>query len=517
MASKKVEELPDRIADVFQGQHILLTGGTGFLGKVIVEKLLRCLPNIGHIYLLVRPKKGKEPEQRLNEIFNSPLFDKVRAQKGLDAMCKSVTLINGDVQLPGLGISLLDRQLLIEKINIIYHAAATVRFDEPLKKAVLTNTRGTKLIVELAKEIKNLLFFGHISTAYCHLEEKLLEEKPYAPPADPHKIITCVEWMDEDVVEAITDKILGNLPNTYAFTKSLSESLVEEAMPYIPAVILRPSIVVPVWKEPLPGWTDNINGPTGLLIGAGKGVIRTMYCNENGYADYVSADLVVNAILTCTWNFIYLKDQEKRVYNLTSSSDFKVSWAEIIEIGRKVTEKVPLNGVVWYPGGSMKKSRLHHNICVFFLHTIPAYFIDALIFLAGYKPVMCRVQQRIQKGFEVFEYYANNQWDFVNNNIKEIRDKLNAREYQSYFLHGDDIDLYEYFESCVRAARIYILNEPPETLPAARRHVRIMYWVDIFTKILFFGLLLFMLFSLSDYFNSFFVKNWTSVTKILSL
>lgn len=45
--------------------------------------------------------------------------------------------------------------------------------------------------------------------------------------------------MDDDVVEAMTDKILAHFPNTYAFTKALSESLVEEAMPYIPAIILR--------------------------------------------------------------------------------------------------------------------------------------------------------------------------------------------------------------------------------------------------------------------------------------
>ena len=45
--------------------------------------------------------------------------------------------------------------------------------------------------------------------------------------------------MDDQVVEAMTDKILGDLPNTYAFTKALSEGLVEEAMKDIPAIILR--------------------------------------------------------------------------------------------------------------------------------------------------------------------------------------------------------------------------------------------------------------------------------------
>ncbi|KAF7404776.1 hypothetical protein HZH66_003682 [Vespula vulgaris] len=517
MADKKMDNLPDRIEQTFRGQNILITGGTGFLGKVMLEKFLRCLPGITQIFMLVRPKKGKEPKDRLDEIFQGPVFDQIREQKGLGILHNRVTAIKGDVMLPELGISAEDKKMLIDKITIIYHAAATVRFDEALKKAVLLNTRGTKQMLELAKEMKNLLFFGHISTSYCHLDQKLLEEKLYPPPADPHKVIQCIEWMDDEIVDIITDKILGKIPNTYAFTKALSEGIIEEAMPHIPVVLLRPSVVVPIWKEPLPGWTDNINGPTGLLIGAGKGVIRSMYCNENSYADYVPVDILVNAILACTWNYIYFKDHDKRIYNLTSSSDFKVSWAEIIEIGRRVIEKIPLNGVLWYPGGSMKRSRLHHDICVFLFHTIPAYFIDTIIFLAGYEPIMCRVQRRIQKGFDVFEYYANNQWDFINANIKEVRDKLNAREYNKYYMHGDDIDVYKYFETCVQAARIYILKELPETLPAARRHIRIMYWVDIFTKILFFALLIYVLFSWMDSFETLFEGSWTGVTKILSL
>ena len=89
-------------------------------------------------------------------------------------------------------------------------------------------------------------------------------------------------------------------------------------------LLFRPSIIIPVWKEPIPGWTDNINGPVGLLIGAGKGVIRTMYCQETGYADYLPVDIAVNAIFACSWNYLYFKDYENRVYNLTSSSEFKV-------------------------------------------------------------------------------------------------------------------------------------------------------------------------------------------------
>lgn len=65
-------------------------------------------------------------------------------------------MISGDCSLPDLGISDDDRKLLAENISIVYHCAATVRFDETLKRAVLLNTRGTKLMLELSKTFKKL-------------------------------------------------------------------------------------------------------------------------------------------------------------------------------------------------------------------------------------------------------------------------------------------------------------------------------------------------------------------------
>lgn len=62
---------PDRVAETFAGRRILITGGTGFLGKTLIEKILRCLPETAQIYMLIRTKKNKTPKQRLEEIFNS--------------------------------------------------------------------------------------------------------------------------------------------------------------------------------------------------------------------------------------------------------------------------------------------------------------------------------------------------------------------------------------------------------------------------------------------------------------
>lgn len=87
-------------------------------------------------------------------------------------------------------------------------------------------------------------------------------------------------------------------------------------------------------------------------------------------------------------NAFCFRDYERNIYHLTSSAEIKVSWEKVIEIGRWVImNKMPLNGVMWYPGGSMKSSRLHHQICSVLYHWIPAILIDSLLFCIGYKPV----------------------------------------------------------------------------------------------------------------------------------
>lgn len=79
----------------------------------------------------------------------------LKNQEG-DEPFKKVRAIAGDVSAPDLALSPEDRKLLIDEVNMIFHCAATIRFDEALKKAVLLNVRGTKLMLELAKEIKDL-------------------------------------------------------------------------------------------------------------------------------------------------------------------------------------------------------------------------------------------------------------------------------------------------------------------------------------------------------------------------
>jgi len=59
------------IVDFYAGRTVLVTGATGFMGKVLLEKLLRSCPTITKIYVLIRPKKGFSVEVRLTQLLES--------------------------------------------------------------------------------------------------------------------------------------------------------------------------------------------------------------------------------------------------------------------------------------------------------------------------------------------------------------------------------------------------------------------------------------------------------------
>ena len=58
------------ITEFYSGHDIFITGATGFMGKCLVEKVLRSLPTAGHVFVMVRPKKGKSVKERMEELKN---------------------------------------------------------------------------------------------------------------------------------------------------------------------------------------------------------------------------------------------------------------------------------------------------------------------------------------------------------------------------------------------------------------------------------------------------------------
>jgi fatty acyl-CoA reductase len=83
MASAISDIQPSEIVNYYKNKGIFITGATGFLGKVLIEKLLRSCYDLKKIYILVRPKKGINPNERLNEIFDSRVSKKSTELKSL--------------------------------------------------------------------------------------------------------------------------------------------------------------------------------------------------------------------------------------------------------------------------------------------------------------------------------------------------------------------------------------------------------------------------------------------------
>jgi alcohol-forming fatty acyl-CoA reductase len=65
----------------FEGKRVLITGTTGFLGKVLLEKILFSLSCVDRVYVLIRAKDGSNLHERFKkEIVSSACFDRLRQQ-----------------------------------------------------------------------------------------------------------------------------------------------------------------------------------------------------------------------------------------------------------------------------------------------------------------------------------------------------------------------------------------------------------------------------------------------------
>lgn len=60
-------------------------------------------------------------------------------------------------------------------------------------------------------------------------------------------------------------------------------------------------LVTGAWKEPYPGWVDNVSGITGIFMECGRGTIKTIICNDKLKMDIIPVDIVVNTLITAAW------------------------------------------------------------------------------------------------------------------------------------------------------------------------------------------------------------------------
>merc|ERR1712079_346804 len=121
-----------KVSKFYENKTVFITGATGFMGKVLVEKLLRST-KVRKIYLLIRPKRGVETKVRLQELMSAKIFDHLKESN--PERLSVVEVVTGDITKEDFGLSQSDIQTLLDEVEVVFHSAATIRFDEKLTEA----------------------------------------------------------------------------------------------------------------------------------------------------------------------------------------------------------------------------------------------------------------------------------------------------------------------------------------------------------------------------------------------
>ncbi len=324
---------------LLDGVHVLLTGGTGFLGQAMLEKLLSAYPTV-RVSLLIRDRRGVPAARRMETLLRKPVFRAWRERTGDEEWQRvvhdRVSVIEGhlgDITLPG-------------DIDVVIHAASTVSFDRPIDEAFATNVSGVAALYEALADAGADPHVVHVSTAYVAgvrkgvileaaldhaadwrtelasarairdeaerdsrrpemLRKTSAQARAEHSKAGPQSVARSAEearrdWVARRLVEYGRSRAQSlGWPDVYTFTKALGERVAEElwAGPGHRLSVVRPAIVESSLRYPYPGWIDGFKMADPLIIAYGQGILPEFPGLPDSVLDIIPVDLVVNAML----------------------------------------------------------------------------------------------------------------------------------------------------------------------------------------------------------------------------
>jgi fatty acyl-CoA reductase len=372
------------IVEELAGKRILLTGVTGFLGQVILERLLLDFPDT-RVTVLVRAQQSSSPVDRVHYLTRKPSFDVLRDRLGGDdpllrTLDERVDVIDGDFN--------HGEPAIPAGIEVAIHSAAAVSFDPPIDEGFTTNLLGA-LNLYRGVLATNRPQFVHVSTAYvAGVQKGVIPEGPLEHRVDwrleaemalsarrdveaqsrkpemlehfmdraakehsragPTTVAQDAEerrkdWTTKRLVEygRMRARILG-WPDVYTLTKAMGERAVEElaATENVPLSIVRPSIIESALLHPAPGWIDGFKMADPIIRAYGLGQIPEFPGIPEGIVDLIPVDFVVNAILAVAAT--PPPPGQVAHYNVSSGSRNPLRFFELYEYVREYFEAHPL-------------------------------------------------------------------------------------------------------------------------------------------------------------------------------
>lgn len=346
------------VATTLARKHVLVTGASGFLGKVFIAMLLDHVPELETLYVFMRPRGAVSGYSRFEHLLNtSPAFRALHDKHGprLSTLLQQrVQVVEGDLCAPDLGLSSLVRRRLQAHVDLVVHIAGLVDFDPELSKALSHNVDATMHVADLVAACDHAALL-HVSTCYvagCRsgfVHERLtpdyapngatydaaaevaaarkaveairhehapggthdqallrdIEREPTAARPRPHAKRD--PWLRrrrrELLRQALVDdgmrraRALG-FPNTYTYSKCLAESLLCSRADRLRFAVVRPSIVESARSYPFPGWNESFNGSAPLAYVMGSW-FRMVPARPQAPFDVVPVDEVGKALALC--------------------------------------------------------------------------------------------------------------------------------------------------------------------------------------------------------------------------
>ncbi len=344
------------ISQAFRQHEILLTGGNGFLGKVLLGLILDRFSNFKHLHILVRPRRNVSAEERFySETLASPalapIAEIIAEKRGKDFLQDKITVWPGDVGRPNCGIEPANLEKLVGRIGVIINCAGRVEFFPPVDDSFSSNVDGVEHLIAVAKSLAAKLV--HVSTCYvCGDADGLVEETEPILGFYPHRkgpddrsfqhreeLRYCRERIRQIYDSAGSKPKSGGTPgqeqqskevsqrlialgrqraehwgwvNTYTYAKSLGEQIIaaEENLDY---AIVRPAIVESALRFPFPGWIEGGRTAAPLVLMA-LGGLKDWPVRKEMPLEVVPVDLVASAILVVS--ALVLDGHHEAVYQL---------------------------------------------------------------------------------------------------------------------------------------------------------------------------------------------------------
>jgi len=242
-------------SNFFTGKTLFVTGASGYLGKVLLERILWQFPQVRRIVLLMRPHCASNPDAAVSlraehAVFASCIFNRLRvrhAENFATFIRDKVTAVAGDVASPDLGLSANSLEMLGSGVDFIINLAAEVNFQGRLDDAVRSNTQGPRYLLEFATRFRNPILL-HVSTAYVSGHRTgPIPEQALQPDVSTFDLM------------GIASRDLFRTENEIAIAQRLGESVERESQTRAARSEFRQSVIVQFQSARITG-ADSLDG-----------------------------------------------------------------------------------------------------------------------------------------------------------------------------------------------------------------------------------------------------------------